>query len=121
MSSSKTEDRILRHTGEGDALCHHPRQRTGYCAIPKWRQDMYHPRWLPDVRSVKMATGYTSSKMATGCDVISRWLPQGQGQPQPQRVEIKHIIYYSPVNTIIKERWVQYRGSDNSVTFFIFV
>ena len=51
MSSSKTEDRILRHTGKGDALCHHPRQRTGYCAIPKWRQDMM------------------SSKMATGCEV----------------------------------------------------
>ena len=93
MSSSKTEDRILRHTGEGDRIC---------C----------HPRWLPDVRAVKMATGYTSSKMATGCDVKSRWLPQGKGQPQPQpqRVEIKHIIYYSPVNSVIKERWVQYRG-----------
>ena len=66
-----------------------------------------------------MATGYTSSKMATGCDVISRWLPQEQGQPQPQpqRVEIKHIIYYSPVNSVIEERWVQYRGSDNSVAF----
>ena len=51
MSSSKTEDRILRHTGEGDALCHHPRRRTGYCAIPKWRHDMM------------------SSKMATGCKV----------------------------------------------------
>ena len=84
----------IAHTGEGHALCHHPRRRTGYCAIPKWRQDMM------------------SSKMATGCDVISRWLPQGQGQPQPQpqRVEIKHIIYYSPVNSVIKERWVQYRG-----------
>ena len=42
-----------------------------------------------------MAIGYTSSKMATGCDVISRWLTQGQGQPQPQRVRIKHILYYS--------------------------
>ena len=39
MSSSKTEDRILRHTGEGDALCHHPTE----------------DRIL---RHTKMATGY---------------------------------------------------------------